>query len=254
MATRDEEKGGPRSPEPGAWHAELDRRRAAAQTEERHGAGRIEAMWGRPQRAEGCHLPDGTVTEAVVAALPPGVHRPAFLHAPNGEGDVDGSSRIAPEDCVWLRRLGPGNPVARRGRVEVDPQMGLRFVDDAEAGEGLDAGDGKGPAKPPSLERDLAGSPGIGRRIASDLFARLLYAALCNTEWRHRETEAVWSCSWRSAGGIVAHLRGEGDYVDWYCAGNEGLVDEGVLEEIEALGWHLARHPGAVADEADRHD
>lgn len=47
------------------------------------------------------------------------------------------------------------------------------------------------------------------------------------------------------AGDMVAHVRGEGDYLDWYCSGGEGLVDEGVLAEIEALGWKL------VVDEAD---
>ena len=36
-----------------------------------------------------------------------------------------------------------------------------------------------------------------------------------------------------------------GCYLDWYCSGGEGLVDEGVLAEIEALGWEL------VADDAD---
>jgi hypothetical protein len=112
------------------------------------------------------------------------------LRGPDADGDGDDPSRIAPEDCVWLRRLDPSSPVARRGRVEVDPGVELRFVDDARAGEGADAEGRDGAAPPPSLERDLAGSPGIGRRIASDLFARLLYAALCNTQWRHRETGA----------------------------------------------------------------
>ena len=66
--------------------------------------------------------------------------------------------------------------------------------------------------------------------------------------------EETWSCTWRSSGGIVAELRGEGDYLSWYCSGMgglsdyhdsgefEGFVSEGrVTEEIEAdlktLGW-----------------
>ena len=74
-------------------------------------------------------------------------------------------------------------------------------------------------------------------------------------------TDKRWSASWRSAGGIVAHMVEKGDYIDWYCSGIGGLnqeydnketneqwqqrtgyVPEGVItEEIEAdllkLGW-----------------
>jgi hypothetical protein len=35
-------------------------------------------------------------------------------------------------------------------------------------------------------------------------------------------------------------LRGEGDYMDWYCSMGEGLVDEQVLAEVSLLGWELA--------------
>ncbi len=60
-----------------------------------------------------------------------------------------------------------------------------------------------------------------------------------NTTWRKDATSPVWHCSWRYAGGIVAGLRGEGDYLDWYCSMGEGLVDEQVLTEIRVLGWEL---------------
>jgi hypothetical protein len=100
--------------------------------------------------------------------------------------------------------------------------------------------------KPPTMERDLGASARIRTLVRSDLFAALLYGALCNTQWKHTASGAEWSCSWRCAGGIVAALRGEGDYLDWYCSTGEGLVDEQVLAEILELGWELveAEPPG----------
>jgi hypothetical protein len=126
----------------------------------------------------------------------------------------------------------------RRGRLKVDPDVALLFVDEPDANVDL-------PSRPtvsnaPNLERDFAMSDRVRGLIRSDVFAVLLYGALCNTLWRHKATGATWSCSWRGAGGIVAELRGEGCYKDWYCSTGEGLVDEQVLEEISVLGWGLA--------------
>ena len=205
------------------FQARLDEGR----TEERHGEGVLSLWHGRPQRATGCLLPDGTTTDARCAALPEGAR------------GAEGGAPVDPATCVWQRRLSPEGRLARRGRVVVEPGVALRFVDEPGAGEEAPPED-----RAPSLERDLALSPRVVERAGTRLFAELLYAALCSTEWRHRATGELWSCSWRSAGGVVAHVRGEGCYLDWYCSGGEGLVDEGVLAEIEALGWEL------VADDA----
>jgi len=58
-----------------------------------------------------------------------------------------------------------------------------------------------------------------------------------------------WSCSWRYAGGIVADIREEGDYMDWYCSGirdsdspdngfvPESCVTDEIREDFFKLGW-----------------
>ena len=117
------------------------------------------------------------------------------------------------------------------------------------------------------MEYDLLTTDWILEKVrASESYAQNLYAAMCNMEWRKRELwqelkEENWGCSWRYAGCIIADMRQEGDYIDWYCSGMGGLnrdysgdetneqwqartkyVPEGVVtEEIERdlnrLGW-----------------
>jgi hypothetical protein len=118
-----------------------------------------------------------------------------------------------------------------------------------------------------NLEYDLRSTDWILDKVRqSDSYAQNLYAALCNMQWRSKQfwpalAEQNWSCSWRSAGGIVANMLQKGDYIDWYCSGMGGLsgydkdsetyeewkertkyVPEGhITEEIEndldRLGW-----------------
>ena len=115
-----------------------------------------------------------------------------------------------------------------------------------------------------NLEYDLRSTEWIcAKAKASDAYAQNLYAAICNMTWQSREfwqemKGEVWSASWRHAGGIVADMREQGDYIDWYCSGignadselgygltgavGVGYVPEGqVTEEIELdlnrLGW-----------------
>lgn len=193
---------------------ELQKDREACTRREHHGRGGLTFFNGMPTTATGCTLPDGSLTDA--ECLMP--------HAAVN----DDAQR------VWTRRL-PGTPLRRRGRLAVDRGRALFFSDEPEADLPLSATK----STKPDLERDLGLSPRIRGLIRSDLFAVLLYGALCNTTWRHKATGALWDCSWRHAGGVVAGLRCEGNYLDWYCSGGEGLVDDQVLAEIEALGWGL---------------
>lgn len=97
-------------------------------------------------------------------------------------------------------------------------------------------------------------------------YAQHVYAALCNMRWQPTEvmpilSDEYWSCSWRSAGGIVADFENAGgDYMDWYCSGigdglgngdadrtrgyvPEGVVTDEIREDFAALGWHPSPWP-----------
>jgi hypothetical protein len=115
-----------------------------------------------------------------------------------------------------------------------------------------------------NLEYDLRTTDWILEKVRnSESYAQNLYAAMCNREFMKVDVvpilmEKKWGCSWRSAGGIIANMRQEGDYIDWYCSGigndesgyglsgkrSNGYVPESVVtEEIEAdllkLQWRV---------------
>ena len=117
-----------------------------------------------------------------------------------------------------------------------------------------------------NLEYDLRSTDWIVEKCKDDRYAQNIYAAICNNQFaKFTQTgdrietyrnlrEEYWSASWRSAGGIVADLRGEGDYIDWYCSGigdglgngdvsgDKGYVSESVItdevrDDLAKLGW-----------------
>lgn len=109
-----------------------------------------------------------------------------------------------------------------------------------------------------NLEYDLRSTEWICDRAKnSKTYAQNLYAALCNQDWQRNDVwpllkDQRWSCSWRYAGGIVADMREEGDYIDWYCSGiqgdpdddwidlghvPEGTVTDQIREDLFKLGW-----------------
>ncbi len=89
-----------------------------------------------------------------------------------------------------------------------------------------------------NLEYDLRSTKWIcDKAKAREEYAQNIYAALCNQDWQRNEVWPLlkgqtYSCSWRYAGGIVADMREEGDYIDWYCSGIKGGVDERDLKDF----------------------
>jgi len=129
-----------------------------------------------------------------------------------------------------------------------------------------------------NMEYDLRSSKELCDKVKQfDNYAQNLYAAMCNMTWQSREfwqemKGETWSCSWRSSGGIIADMREEGDYIDWYCSGignpeygngldgakpeldedgrtyvPEGVVTEEVELDLNRLGWR----PVPWADDKD---
>jgi len=108
-----------------------------------------------------------------------------------------------------------------------------------------------------NLEYDLRSTDWILEKVRnSDVYAQNLYAAMCNNDFIKNDVwpllaEEKWSCSWRYAGGIIADMREEGDYIDWYCSGmggptgdmgmegylSESIVSDEIKEDLFKLGW-----------------
>ncbi len=117
-------------------------------------------------------------------------------------------------------------------------------------------------ARKNSMEYDLLTTDWILEKVRSSKhYAQNLYAAMCNQEFQKLDVlpilkDQTWSCSWRYAGGIIADMRQEGDYIDWYCSGirndgyrddwdantpeqyvPEGAVTEEIRADLKQLGW-----------------
>lgn len=80
----------------------------------------------------------------------------------------------------------------------------------------------------------------MGELVKDRAFAVRLYASLCNVEWQSPGQEP-YSMTFRTAGGLVADLRGLGEeYVDFYGSGPEGQVDRQIAELLARQGWRPA--------------
>ena len=114
-----------------------------------------------------------------------------------------------------------------------------------------------------NLEKDIRACAWMLKKVQdSETYAQNLYAAMCNNVFQPNQVwprlkDEYWSCSWRAAGGIVADLRGQGDYIDWYCSGtfgageadsHQGYVSESTVtaeirQDLFAIGWTVEPYP-----------
>lgn len=113
------------------------------------------------------------------------------------------------------------------------------------------------PRKVYNLERDVRSTDWIVTKIRQhEIYAQNFYAALCNNQYQPRDVWGIlkninWDCSWRYAAGLIAEIREDESYIDWYCSGTgfagtdfAGFVEESyVTVEIETdlnnIGWIL---------------
>jgi hypothetical protein len=131
-----------------------------------------------------------------------------------------------------------------------------------------------------NMEYDLVTTDWIlAKARASKAYAQNLYAAMCNNDFQRNDvwpriSDQKWHCSWRSAGGIIADMRQQGDYIDWYCSGinngdwqkppeevaamtpdqqeyyhmqtqfvSESVVTDEIREDLFRLGWLVIEDP-----------
>jgi hypothetical protein len=90
------------------------------------------------------------------------------------------------------------------------------------------------------FEQDLLNDVDIMNLVIDEVFAKNLYASMCNVIWKKGSEE--FSSSWRYAAGVVANMRNvkanlNEDYLDFYLSGSEGTVFVDVKDVLGRLGW-----------------
>ena len=110
-----------------------------------------------------------------------------------------------------------------------------------------------------NLEWDIMNCEWMVDKIrTSNVYAQNLYAAMCNNEFQKLDVLPIlknqtWGCSWRSAGGIIAEIQQQGDYLNWYCSGimspeeedggtktgyvSESVVTDEIEKDLKKIGW-----------------
>lgn len=99
-----------------------------------------------------------------------------------------------------------------------------------------------------NMEQTITDTDWLCQKIRENTdYAQSFYAGLCNNLFHKigAEDDAIYSFSWRHSGAVVAEIRKQGDYLDWYCSGigtdatPEGTITADVQADIEKIGWEI---------------
>lgn len=78
----------------------------------------------------------------------------------------------------------------------------------------------------------------FGQDIMEDSFAAEVWSALASVTWHNPSRNLLgYAYSFRSAGALIAEMRGEGHYMDWYCSGPYAIVSDYIAMSMKKLGW-----------------
>jgi len=72
--------------------------------------------------------------------------------------------------------------------------------------------------------------------IKDDNFCKELWGALANVRWIN-EDGTIFECTFRYAGGLIADIRDNGNYMQWYCSYDYATVSDYIAEQLSTLGW-----------------
>lgn len=108
-----------------------------------------------------------------------------------------------------------------------------------------------------NLERDVRRNTWIVTKIQDhEIYAQNFYAALCNNNFSPKDMWAIltnlnWNCSWRYAADLIADIRQDDSYINWYCSGTgfkgtdftgfveESYVTDEVSHDLNQIGWSV---------------
>jgi hypothetical protein len=89
---------------------------------------------------------------------------------------------------------------------------------------------------------EMAVERALGERIRGDrAIACAMWCALANITWRDADGD-TYSYSFRSAGDLIAAIYRKGNYMDWYCCGRVGDVDEEISDSMKEEGWFWEKY------------
>lgn len=63
-----------------------------------------------------------------------------------------------------------------------------------------------------------------------------IWSALANVDWYKPKTHESAGYTFRSAGGLIAAIRGLGCYMDWYCSGPLATVTDEIRRSFKKEG------------------